>query len=253
MDFKQVICSATVVLSFILMSTGFANAEVYTLGAPVLHSSAAERANVHRWVSLGQAQFPAGIRIPVYGITIQNPVEDGLLNTFTPCRAKACVFNLKINPATAQQLALYQVAGIGWFLAPRHWKTIEASMGPSGIAALTMFSPDGKQYLTLSDTSACVGCALNQASLFFKEAQQQAKQNEFVAYSRANITLKKVPLNRHTVLYSYQLPQRYRSDGVAKFSGMQADIVNFRQMTVTLNSANQPLAKAMLNFYLANQ
>lgn len=239
----------------LLLSMGLnmaSHAEVYTLSVPVLHSHANERAKVHQWVNLGQAEFPTGIRIPAYGISIQNPVEDGLLRSFTPCRATACTFGLKLNSAIAQQLALYQVAGVGWFLAPRHWKTIEASMGPSGIAALTMFSPDGKQYLTLSDTSACVGCALTAASLFFKEAEQQAKKNEFGTYSRANVALKKVPLNPHTVLYSYQLPQQYRTDGVAKFSGMQADIVNFREMTVTLNPANQPLARAMLNFYVGN-
>lgn len=73
------------------------HAEVYILSVPVLHSHANERAKVHQWVNLGQAEFPAGIRIPAYGISIQNPVEDGLLRSFTPCRATACTFGLKLN------------------------------------------------------------------------------------------------------------------------------------------------------------
>lgn len=241
-------------------TTGFADDHIYQFAFPKLHSSAAERARIHQWIALGKARFKGNIFIPAYGISIENPVSDGikedaLLKDFTSCQPKACNFNFTLNAAQAQQLALYQVEGLGWFLAPRHWNTIEASMGPSGIAALVMFSPDAKQYLSMDDSSACVGCALSSASLFFKTAQQEAKKNEFWFYSGSNVPvntvhLKTAPDGGQTALYHYQLASHYPSDGVAKFTGMQADIVNFRRMTVSLNPKDKALAQAMLNFYL---
>jgi hypothetical protein len=53
------------------------------------------------------------------------------------------------------------------------------------------------------------------------------------------------------VIYSYQLPAHYPSDGVAKFTGVQADIINFRKMTVSLTPEDKPLARRMLNFFIA--
>lgn len=242
-----------------LSTTGFAEKHIYQFAFPKLHSSATERARIHQRIPLGKAQFQAGISIPAYGITIENPVSDGtgedaVLKDFSSCQPKACNFNFTINAAQAQQLVLYQVEGLGWFLAPRHWNTIEASMGPSGIAALVMFSPDGKQYLSMDDSSACVGCALSSASLFFKTAQQEAKKNEFWFYNGSNVPvntvhLKTAPDGGQTALYHYQLASHYPSDGVAKFTGMQADIVNFRRMTLSVKPEDKGLAQVILNFY----
>lgn len=237
----------------------FADDHIYQFAFPKLHSSAAERARIHQWIALGKARFKGNISIPAYGISIENPVSDGtkedtLLKDFTSCQPKACNFNFTLKAAQAQQLALYQVQGLGWFLAPRHWNTIEASMGPSGIAALVMFSPDAKQYLSMDDSSACVGCALSSASLFFKTAQQEAKKNEFWFYNGSNVPvntvhLKTAPDGGQTALYHYQLASHYPSDGVAKFTGMQADIVNFRRMTLSVKPEDKGLAQVILNFY----
>lgn len=237
-------------LNLALSTTGCAKGHVYQFGFPKQQSTVAERARVHQWIPLGAAQFQEGISIPAYGITIEDPIEEGLLKDFTFCQPVTCHFKFKLNAAQAQQLAVYQVQGLGWFLAPRHWKTIEASMGPSEIAALVMFSPDGTQYLSMDDTSACVGCALTSASLFFQEAADEARKNDFWVYGSSNVALKKILLNQQTIIYSYQLPAHYPSHGVAKFTGMQADIVNFRRMTVSLVPEEKALAKAILNFYL---
>lgn len=252
-------------------TTGFAEEPVYQFIYPKLHKTAAERARVHQWIRLGSARFEDGILLPAYGITIEDPLNEnpidknhinkrdlnnnltqqGLLKNFSTCQPKACNFSFKLTATQAQQLAVYQVAGLGWFLAPRHWKTIEANMGPSGIAALVMLSPDRKQYLTMDNSSACVGCALSNASLFFPAAAGEARKNEFLGYEASNVALKKIPLNKQTVIYSYQLPAHYPSDGVAKFTGVQADIINFRKMTVSLTPEDKPLARRMLNFFIA--
>lgn len=254
----RLLCRKSLRISTILMGLGIyqfvlADDHIYQFGAPKLTKTATERARIHQRYPVGMAQFQNGIQIPAYGISIEDPMEDGLLKDFTSCKPKACSFNFKLDAAQAKKLTAYQVAGLGWFLAPNTWKIIEASMGPSGIAGLMMFSPDQTQYISMYDTSACVGCALTAASLFFKTAQKEAEKNEFWVYTSSNVALKKVPLNATTVLYSYQLAARYPSDGVAKFNGMQSDIVNFRQMTATLKPQDKRLKQAMLNFYLITQ
>lgn len=221
----------------------------YTYTHPLPAKSAAERAKIHKLIPLGQALFKQGVHIPVYGVTIENPMQDGLLDDYAPCDAKSCSFNFTIKPEQASQLALYWVHGVGLFLAPRTWKTLEASMGPSGIASAMMANADGGQALSLYNTSACVGCSLSAASRYFPEAYKEALANEFMAYKGSNVLVSKVSLGKDAVAFSYQLPGHYPTHGIAQFYGMQQDIVNYNQMTVSLKPEDKALATTILNFY----
>jgi hydrogenase/urease accessory protein HupE len=136
---------------------------------PTLKTTALERAKIHKIKSIGQASFKQGVVIPVFGISIENPMQDGLLSDFQSCTVKTCRFKMGIPAAQAQQLVVYQVSGVGMFLAPKTWKDVEAAMGPSGIASLMMSSADGREALTIYNTSACVGCSLSAASLYFPD------------------------------------------------------------------------------------
>lgn len=216
---------------------------------PAFKKTASERAKIHKVIAIGQASFKNSVVIPVFGVTIENPMGEGLLTDFQPCTVKTCTFNMTISAAQANQLLLYQVEGVGMFLAPKTWKNVEAAMGPSGIASLMMSSPDGSEALSIYNTSACVGCSLSAASLYFPEARRQAIANDFTAYKKTNVPVNKVALNKYSVAYSYQLPQHYQSNGIAKFYGMQQDIVNYNQMTVSLSPEHKALATTILNFY----
>lgn len=221
----------------------------YTYTHPVSVKSVAERAKIHKLIPLGQALFKQGVRIPVYGVTIENPLQDGLLDDYEPCGPKSCHFDFTIKPEQAKQLVLYWVHGVGPFLAPRTWTTIEASMGPSGIAAAMMANADGSQALSVYNTSACVGCSLSAASRYFPEARKEALSNEFMVYKGSNVPVTQVALNRQGVAFSYQLPGHYPTHGMAHFYGMQQDIVNYNQMTVSLKPEDKALASTILNFY----
>lgn len=221
----------------------------YTYTHPVPVKSAAERAKIHKFIPLGQALFRQGVRIPAYGVTIENPMQDGLLDDYAPCDAKSCSFTFTIKPEQASQLALYWVHGVGPFLAPRAWKTIEAAMGPSGIASAMLANADGSQALSIYNTSACVGCSLSAASLYFPEARKEALANEFMVYKGSNVPVTQVVLNRQGVAFSYQLPGHYPTHGIAHFYGMQQDIVNYNQMTLSLKPEDKALATTILNFY----
>lgn len=221
----------------------------YDYAPPKLHSTATQRAKTHKVIPIGQASFRQGVVIPVFGISIENPMDDGLLADFQPCTVKSCSFKMTVPAEYVQQLVLYQVNGAGMFLAPKTWRTIEAEMGANGSSRVLMLSPDGQQSLSIYNTSACVGCSLSAASLYFPEAKKEALANDFTSYSTTNVPVNKVPLNKYTVAFSYQLPKQYPTDGIAKFYGMQQDIVNFNQMIVSINPNNKKLATTLLNFY----
>ena len=243
---------ALITITFCWLVTGYAADSVttrYDYAPPKLHRTAEQRAKTHKIIPIGQASFNQNIVIPVFGVSIENPMDDGLLSDFQRCTVKSCAFKMTIPSEYVQQLVLYQVSGAGMFLAPKTWNTIEADMGANGSSRVLMLSPDGKQSLSTYNTSACVGCSLSAASLYFPEARKQALANEFTAYSNANVPVNKVPLDKYTVAFSYQLPKHYPTDGIAKFYGMQQDIVNFNQMTVSINPKNKKLATTLLNFY----
>lgn len=221
----------------------------YDFVHPRLHTTAQQRAKVHRLTSIGQASFKQGVVVPVFGVSIDNPMQAGLLADFKPCTVKTCTFKMTIPDQQVRQLALYQINGVGMVLAPKAWTTIEAEMGANGSSRLVMLSADGKQGLSATNTSACVGCALSAASLYFDEARREALANEFTAYSTTNVPVNTVPLNKYTVAFSYQLPKQYPTHGIAKFYGMQQDIVNFNQISVVVNPQQKALATTLLNFY----
>lgn len=242
----------TGLLLIVSMSTAvLANADSsrYTYTHPAPAKTAAERARIHQLIPLGQALFKQGVRISAYGVTIENPMEDGLLRDYTPCDAKSCRFDFTIKPEQAKQLVLYWVHGVGPFLAPRAWKTIEAAMGPSGIASAMLANADGSQSLSIYNTSACVGCSLSAASMYFPEARKEALANEFMVYKGSNVPVTQVALSRQGVAFSYQLPGHYPTHGIAHFYGMQQDIVNYNQMTLSLKPEDKALATTILNFY----
>lgn len=221
----------------------------YDFVQPVFYSTAQHRTQVHRVTAIGQASFKRGVVIPAFGVSIENPMQDGLLADFRPCTVKTCSFKMTIPIDQINTLALYQINGVGMVLAPKAWRNIEAEMGANGSSRLLMLSPDGRQSLSIDNTSACVGCALSAASLYFPEAKRAALANEFTAYSKTNVPVNKVPLNKYTVAFSYQLPKQYPTNGIAKFYGMQQGIVNFNQMTVSIDPQNKTLATTLLNFY----
>ena len=67
-------------LSATLFSTQiFAEIKTFDPQFPQFSENAIERKKSNRFYSLGDATFSNGIKIPAYGVTVQNPMDDGLL------------------------------------------------------------------------------------------------------------------------------------------------------------------------------
>lgn len=71
----------------------------FTPHFPKFYSSATTRKADNQFYALGEAKFLNGVAVPFYGITAQNPIEDGLLKSFENARLKAVVLilNLMLN------------------------------------------------------------------------------------------------------------------------------------------------------------
>lgn len=82
-----------------LNSTAYAEVKSFTPHFPKFYSSATTRKADNQFYALGEAKFLNGVAVPFYGITAQNPIEDGLLKVLKNARLKAVVLilNLMLN------------------------------------------------------------------------------------------------------------------------------------------------------------
>ena len=79
---------------------------------------------------------------PFYGVTAQNPIEDGLLKNFEKCTLKSCSFNFKLDAQHAKQLKLLALPETGLVLVPRNWQDVQANAGANGTGFALAMSPD---------------------------------------------------------------------------------------------------------------
>lgn len=70
-----------------LNSTAYAEVKSFTPHFPKFYSSATTRKADNQFYALGEAKFLNGVAVPFYGITAQNPIEDGLLKSFEKMHA----------------------------------------------------------------------------------------------------------------------------------------------------------------------
>lgn len=75
-----------------LNSTAYAEVKSFTPHFPKFYNSAATRKADNQFYALGEAKFLNGVVVPFYGVTAQNPIEDGLLKNFEKCTLKSCSF-----------------------------------------------------------------------------------------------------------------------------------------------------------------
>ncbi len=162
-----------------LNSTVYAEVKSFTPHFPKFYSSAATRKADNQFYALGEAKFLNGVVVPFYGVTAQNPMEDGLLKDFEKCTPKSCRFNFQLDAQHAKQLKLLALPEIGLILVPRNWQDVQANAGANGAGFALIMSPDQKQAIKLYDSSFCVGCGLPNATLYFPELLKQSLENEF--------------------------------------------------------------------------
>ncbi|AUZ06269.1 hypothetical protein ADP71_30820 [Vitreoscilla sp. C1] len=204
-----------------------------------------QRAKNNPWQNIGTAMV-AGQRLPAYAVSVSDPIEEGWISEDDACHPKACVLPVSANVRTEQlyRLMAVRVAGMGWILAPKTWRNIEADVGVNGSQALLMKSADGREYVSYYHSGACVGCALTAAAPFFPQAFKLAQADDYEP-NRPNPSIQLVRAQNNKVLFSYTLPNQYTTHGVAFWQN--ADDEPYQDMRVTVSQDNTALAGVILN------
>lgn len=226
------------------------HAEVSTFkpSFPQFSNTAKQRQAINQIYALGEVSFSNDVRVPFYGVTAPNPVNDGLLKGFKSCTAKSCHFDFKLGANLAKQLKLVGLPEIGAVLVPKDWQDIEANAGANGTGSALLMSKNQKQAIELYDSSVCVGCGMPYASLYFPNLLKESIENEFGGYKDSQKLLNVVHPSKHSASFSYQIPKlNNKTHGVAKYRD-DGDF-NFREIKVTLDKSQQHLVGPILNFY----
>lgn len=226
------------------------HAEVSTFkpSFPQFSNTAKQRQAMNQIYTLGEVSFSNDVRVPFYGVTAPNPVNDGLLKGFKWCTAKSCHFDFKLGANLAKQLKLVGLPEIGAVLVPKDWQDIEANAGANGTGSALLMSKNQKQAIELYDSSVCVGCGMPYASLYFPELLKESIENEFGGYKDSQKLLNVVHPSKYSAFFSYQIPKlNNKTHGVAKYRD-DGDF-NFREIKVTLDKSQQHLVGPILNFY----
>jgi hypothetical protein len=233
-----------------LNSTVYAEVKNFTPHFPQFYSSAATRKADNQFYKLGEANFLNGVAVPFYGVTAQNPIEDGLLKNFEKCTLKSCSFNFKLDAQHAKQLKLLALPETGLVLVPRNWQDVQANAGANGTGFALVMSPDQKQAIELYDSSFCVGCGLPNATLYFPELLKESVENEFGGFKDPKKLINIVHPSKKVAFFSYQIPQvNNKTHGIAKYD--DEDTFNYKEIQVTLDKSQQSLVGPILNFYNA--
>ncbi|AJB47212.1 TPA: DUF4850 domain-containing protein [Acinetobacter nosocomialis] len=233
-----------------LNSTVYAEVKNFTPHFPQFYSSAATRKADNQFYKLGEANFLNGVAVPFYGVTAQNPIEDGLLKNFEKCTLKSCSFNFKLDAQHAKQLKLLALPETGLVLVPRNWQDVQANAGANGTGFALVMSPDQKQAIELYDSSFCVGCGLPNATLYFPELLKESIENEFGGFKDPKKLINIVHPSKKVAFFSYQIPQvNNKTHGIAKYD--DEDTFNYKEIQVTLDKSQQSLVGPILNFYNA--
>ncbi|MEQ1177075.1 DUF4850 domain-containing protein [Acinetobacter nosocomialis] len=233
-----------------LNSTVYAEVKNFTPHFPQFYSSAATRKADNQFYKLGEANFLNGVAVPFYGVTAQNPIEDGLLKNFEKCTLKSCSFNFKLDAQHAKQLKLLALPETGLVLVPRNWQDVQANAGANGTGFALAMSPDQKQAIELYDSSFCVGCGLPNATLYFPELLKESVENEFGGFKDPKKLINIVHPSKKMAFFSYQIPQvNNKTHGIAKYD--DEDTFNYKEIQVTLDKSQPSLVGPILNFYNA--
>lgn len=152
----------------------------------------------------------------------------------------------KIKSEHLKHFELYAMPN-GVVFAPKNWQLVYGGLNANGGVFYTFVPPNGDDgYLTFYHNANCLSCAMENGSLFFKEALDDAKEHDFNTYT-SNLPLKIVHIKKNLVSY-YAESGHLRLDGIA-FYNKQAKIP-FWKVEVSLPPAQRHLANPLLNQFI---
>ncbi len=205
-------------LSLCLSIAQAAKPEVFEPSFPQFWDSAANRKNTNQFYALGQATFNNNVKVPMYGVTVENPMEDGLLKDAKACGKNDCIYKFTLTPQQASQLKLIVLPSIGLTLVPKSWNNIQATAGANGTGSVVIMNPQGNEAIDLYNSSACVGCGLPYATLYFPHILKESIESEFGGYVDPHKKINLVHPSKTTAFFSYQIPKfGAKTHGIAKY------------------------------------
>lgn len=217
------------------------HAEQYQI--PAQAPAPAATADAPKVAALGPVQIGT-TSVPAYLVTLVDGAEGWNTPTApSPLRVQG---KSRLKPADAAQLAAF-LTPAGWLLAPRGWTVRKGGVGADGSVSLVIAPPTGPGYLSYYNPSACLGCALTEASAFFPAARAQAKAQDFTTYEGTATALQRTPLGKHTLAWRTTVEGQL-VDGLAWFDG-DSDLPYFK-LQVALPPAQHGLATPILNWRL---
>lgn len=242
---------------FLFSGLAYGDVSVFEPTFPVLKNNKASPQQ-HHLEKLPATTLSHHVAVDTYIAVIPNPFNDtGFYQDDSVCKrnssqAVKCQFNYKLSTLEAKNFKIILLPGIGPVLVPISWQVISTDLGPSGVAYAVLASPQKDEAITIYNSSACVGCAMHSASLYFPNVRKLSLANEFGAIDDRNHLLKIVRVNKNKVYFSYQIPDHAaHTHGIAYYVDESdgSDITNFQEIKVMLKPQHQTWARDMLNFY----
>lgn len=239
--FKKLV--ATIALCLI-WGHAFAKAERYDFQIPSFKTPAED---IPKSKHVGELTFKNGTHMTAYILTVVSGAEES--GWETP-EIDSLTIDSDFNADSAKRLDAYAYPN-GWIIVPKGWKPVDAGSGANGSVSL-LFAPDksGETYLTYHSSGACVGCAQSSASLFFLNAKQSAKNNDFSYYDRTNVkSLKTVKLRPNYVAYSYRFDRGNLVNGLAIYDEENEGAI-YKNIVIRLPDHDQKVSSAILNWFV---
>ncbi|NUF61641.1 DUF4850 domain-containing protein [Acinetobacter bereziniae] len=246
-----------IMILFLLSGFAYGDISIFKATFPTLKNNKAPHQQ-HHIEKLPATRLNHDVFVDTYIAAIPNPFNDtGFYKDDSVCnynktQAVKCQFNYQLSTTQAKNFKIILLPGIGPVLIPKTWQVISTDLGPSGVAYAVLASPQKDEAITIYNSSACVGCAMHSASLYFPNVRKLSLANEFGAIEDKNHLLKIVRVNKNKVYFSYQIPNHNaHTHGIAYYVDESdgSDITNFQEIKVTLKPQHQTWARDILNFY----
>lgn len=196
--------------------------------------------------TIGKLQFSNG-SIPAYQVYFTAGYSDKDYETTVPKNFK---INKPLDKKLQTELVAYSFDG-RWMLIPKNWRFVEAGVGADGSRAIAFAPPTGQNghFTYWTNSGGCVGCALDSASLFFKEADK-LNQQEFERkphYRDSKPTFTATQIRPYTQAYRTTINGQ-NIDGLAYFNNAQDTYVEL--VEVSLPKSQVHLATPILNWWI---
>ena len=233
---------AVVFIALALASSAHAETRKFSVTASTNKASERPKAK-----SIGDLIVNGTVRVPAYALTVVDGYsEEG----WTELKPESMQVRGKLSADAAKQLQAYFTKE-GWVLVPRGWNAVYGGIGANGTSRFEFAPASGVGKVTFYDSGGgCVGCALVDASLFFENARNQARENEFPITDRTSVPVSKVKLRPTLVGYRATVSGQ-QLDGIDGFYDGQ--LVEYFNQEVVLPRALRHLATPILNWTMSQR